>query len=915
VRSCAWPRRWGLADHSDRVLSRLAAAVADGEAVDWDSAESALPENRRPVARALRAIAESSSASVPDSAASRAFSEVRAAAWLWAILGLGAAHVLLGLAGTVSGHRDPGLRVGFWGPATMAMYGGTAVWLAVAGFRDRRALSLAGVFFTIASAFAYAPAGGLGTSPGSWWAARPWWNAVLVEAFLPLCLWDFVRAFPRVLHLDRTERVIRTAIGVTAALGVSFFLVDLTRALGGLRPRFDSETSAYWGAIVALAVPALPVCLLRARAAAPSERGRVGRFALGLALGLGPVLLEILAEALIPPFRRLMDAPFARVVGAAILFPPLLSIPLFTAHAVLSDRLLDVRPLLGRAARYLLARTTLALVTVMPLVGLVLFLYERRAEPLAELVSGPEGLLLLSTAAVGLALLTFRDRLNRRLARAFSRSRADWPRLRLRVAQAIREGRTTREAAEALVAELARGLQVDTAALLVGAQDRRWFVSLAGQARPLRGDSALTAMTVAEPSPLSTDPGDPRSVFPLLPDEDRRWVLDTQTALLAPLAGSDGRSEGLLALSVKRDEAPFTEDDRGEITSLCQAFALSLENQGLHEALQVSPARLQEQELPATECPGCRRVHPTEQESCPCGTSLVAAPLPRIVLGKLELQERLGAGGMGLVYRAFDRELERSVALKTLPRVSEAATRRLRHEARSMAAVSHPGVAVIYGVERWQGLPFLIVEYLPGGTLARRLGSPWPVEDALRLGVDLADALDAIHRRGLLHRDVKPSNIGFDGEAHPKLLDFGLARLVEPPSRTSGGDWPVVDWPRAHHEESGSASTRGLAGTLLYLCPEVLAGEPPGPLQDLWGLTLVLFEMIAGVHPFRADGPKLTRERVRRARLDDLRHWTPGCPEPVALLFRRALDRDARKRPDSAIALRSELRGLLDRLP
>jgi hypothetical protein len=440
-------------------------------------------------------------------------------------------------------------------------------------------------------------------------------------------------------------------------------------------------------------------------------------------------------------------------------------------------------------------------------------------------------------------------------------------------------------------------------------------VSLAGQARPLRGDSALTALTGVEVSPLSTDPGDPRSVFTLLPGEDQRWVLDTQTALLVPLAGSDGRNVGLLALSVKRDQAPFADSERWEIAGLCQAFALSLENRGLHDALQLSSPKVQEQELPATECPACRRVHPTEQERCGCGTPLVAAPLPRILLGRLELQERLGAGGMGVVYRAFDRELERSVALKTLPRVSEAATRRLRQEARSMAAVSHPGVAVIYGVESWQGLPFLVVEHLGGGTLARRLGSRWPVEETLRLGVDLGDALDAIHRRGLLHRDVKPSNIGFDAEGHPKLLDFGLARLVQHPPGTPVGGWPVVDWAQVRHGESLSASTRGLAGTPLYLSPEVLAGEVPGPLQDLWGLTLVLFEMIAGVHPFRAHGQEQTLERVRRARLDDLRHWAPDCPEPLALLFARALHRDARKRPGSAPALQSELRELLDRLP
>jgi hypothetical protein len=894
------------------VLTRIAGAVADGDAVDWDGAARVLPESHRGIALALRTIAESSSGS--SGAASVAGTTARHARrttwWPWLILGLGTFHVAVGLAGCLLGHWHAGLAPRTWGLAAIVVFGGAALWLGWAGSRDPRALWLAGVFITVASAFAYVPAGGFLASLGPRGMARPWWSAMLVEVFLPLCLWCFVREFPRVLHLERTERVVRAAIGATAAVGVALFLLDLARVLGGVHLGPDPDSLAYWGVIVGLAVPALPVSFLRARSAAPSEGRRVRRFALGLALGLGPFLLEVLAEALVPPFSRLMDSPSASTLGSLILFPPLLSIPFVTAHAVVADRLLDVRPLLGRAARYLLARTTLSLLMAMPLVGLAVYLYERRTRPLADLVSGPEGLLLLSTAGAGFLLLASRERLTRRLDVMFDRSQADWSRLRLCAGQMIRQGHTTREAAGNLLAELARELQVDAVALLVAARDRRWFVPLAGQARPLRGDSALHVLAAADPSPLSTDPGDPRSVFTLLPAEDQRWVLDTQTALLVPLAGSGGESTGLLALSAKRTEALFTEDERWELSGLGEAVALALENRGLHEALQPGSPRAEEQELPATECLRCRRVHPTEQERCPCGTPLVVAPLPRVLLGKLELRERLGEGGMGLVYRAFDRELERSVAVKTLPRVSEEATQRLRQEARSMAAVSHPAVAIIYGVESWQGLPFLVVEHLAGGTLARRLGSPWAVEDALRLGVDLAGALDAIHRRGLLHRDVKPSNIGFDGEAHPKLLDFGLARLVQPSGEASDGKRPILERPWTLGE-SASTRSRGLAGTPLYLSPEAVAGEAPGPLQDLWGLTLVLFELIAGVHPFRANGLQETLDRVRHGHLDDLRHWAPACPERVALLFARALHRDPRKRPASATVLQSELRELL----
>jgi hypothetical protein len=903
------------------VLTRIAEAVADGEAVDWDSAERVLSEGRRGTARALRTIAESGSESSRGTRGSEPAPYARRTSpWLWPILGLGAGHVALGFAGFLLGRRDAGLSLGTWALVAMAVFGSAALWLAWAGSRDSRALWLAGVFITVASGFAYGPAGGLEASLDPRFTAHPWWNAALVEVFWPLCLWCFVRVFPRVLHLERTERLIHGAVVVTAGVGVVLFLQNLTVAFGGgaTEPprwwnaaRLGHESLAYWGVIVGLAAPALPVAFLRARSAAPLERRRVRRFALGLALGVGPWILEILAEALIPPFRRLMDAPSAVAIGSLILFPPLLSIPLVTARAVVAERLLDVRPILGRAARYLLARTTLSLLMTMPLVGLAAYLYERRAQPLADLVSGPEGLLLLSTAAAGFLLLASRERLTRRLDAMFDRSQADWPRLRLRAGQLVRHGHSTREAAESLLVELARELQIDAAALLVAARDRRWFVPLAGQARPLRGDSALHALTMADPSPLSTDPGDPESVFTLLPGEDQRWVLDTRTALLVPLAGSHDEGAGLLALSVKRNEGAFTEDERWEISGLGQAVALALENRGLHEALQGGPQPAEEQDLPATECPRCRRVHATEQERCTCGTALVVAALPRVLLGKLELRERLGEGGMGLVYRAFDRELERSVAVKTLPRVSEEATQRLRQEARSMAAVSHPAVAVIYGVESWQGLPFLVVEHLAGGTLARRLGSPWPFEEALRLGVDLADALDAIHRRGLLHRDVKPSNIGFDGEAHPKLLDFGLARLVRPSGEPAEAGAPLVAQRWAHLGESACTRSRGLAGTPLYLSPEAIAGEAPGPPQDLWGLNLVLFELVAGVHPFRARGLEQTLDRVRHGRLDDLRRWAPGCPEPVALLFARALHRDPGKRPASASILQAELRALL----
>ena len=868
--------------------------------------------------RALRTLADSGADTTltGDVSRERTAPFLNAPPWLWLILGLGALQLAFGIAGFLGGVTGFGaLPPKIWERAAMLAFGGSALWLVRGGMRDRRALWLAGVYMTVASAFAGPPARAFAVTLFPSWTLQPFWQLAQVEVFLPFCLWSFVRSFPRVFHLERGERLIRVAIALTAAFGAALWLLNALVAVGLVEPNLRlagasgdvtrSRAFAYWGVLSALAAPALLVSLLRSRYAPPSEQRRVVRFALGLALGLGPMVLEILAEALVPPFRRLMDVPGATALGGLMLFPPLLCVPILTAHAVVAHRLLAVGPLFTRAGHYLLARTTLAFFTIAPLVALAFYMYERRDQPLTTLLAGTEGLLLMGTGGLGLVLLAFRSSLTRRLDHLFERSQADWQRLRLRAGQAIRKGGTTREAADTLLSELARELSVESASLLVPSRERKVFVALSGKLRPLPYDSALPSLSAAEPTPLFTDPAVPESVFSLLPAEDQRWITDTHTALLISLAGASGATAGLLALSAKRNNAPFSEEDRWEITDLAQAVGLALENKRLVDGGRTPTENPDDDAQPANECLRCRLVHPATRDQCSCGSVVVVAPLPRVLLGKLELQERLGQGGMGIVYRAQDRVLERSVAVKTLPKVSQGATDRLVKEAKSMAAITHPAVAVIHAVESWHGLPYLVVEHLAGGTLSRRMRSAWPVDQALHLGIKLADALDTIHRKGLLHRDVKPSNIGFDGEGHPKLLDFGLARFIEPRAviPTDAGDqWLPSDNPNR---------TWGPAGTPIYLSPEVLAGDPPGPAQDLWGLTLVLFELIAGVHPFRGEDLQHTLGNVRLVRLDDLRKWAPSCPERVALFFARALHIDPKLRPASAAALQAELGALL----
>src|SRR5262249_13348023 len=230
-------------------------------------------------------------------------------------------------------------------------------------------------------------------------------------------------------------------------------------------------------------------------------------------------------------------------------------------------------------------------------------------------------------------------------------------------------------------------------------------------------------------------------------------------------------------------------------------------------------------------CTRCARVDAwrVDPDRCPCGGDWERAALPKIVRGHLRLDKRLGGGGMGVVYQATDLTLDRSVAVKTLPEFPAAAAERLLQEARSMAALSHPHIAVLSGAELWRGTPILVVELLEGGTMGSWLREHRPSAwDALGIIVRLAETLDYMHTQGRCHGDIKPSNVGFTATGVAKFLDFGLSRSL-------------------HAEEEPA---RQVGGTLAYLSPEVLNGTAPGPAADVWALSVVLFEAVAGYHPF-----------------------------------------------------------------
>lgn len=237
-----------------------------------------------------------------------------------------------------------------------------------------------------------------------------------------------------------------------------------------------------------------------------------------------------------------------------------------------------------------------------------------------------------------------------------------------------------------------------------------------------------------------------------------------------------------------------------------QAAGLAFDNTMRQAEGLAAPAQAEPWDV---ECVRCGTITRGATPACACGGAVQPSLLPAVLHGKFAVERRIGAGGMGVVYRGRDLTLDRTVALKTLPDLHAGAVHRMRDEARAMASVMHPHLALIFGAELWHHTPVLVIELLDGGTLMDRLrrDGPVPIEESIALARSLAEGLDALHGAGLLHGDIKPSNIGFTRSGVPKLLDFGLARLI------GGSPSPVPG-----SLSDGSVST--LAGTLIYLPPE-----------------------------------------------------------------------------------------------
>jgi hypothetical protein len=717
------------------------------------------------------------------------------------------------------------------------------------------------------------------------------WLPLASTLVLPALLLSFFLSFPqRTLRSPAAWAAIWTPAVLTAAARLGFISGFIYQPASRLPADWFGWRWAGWiGYLGAAAI----VAIVKYRRADPIERRRLGVLLLGGGIGAaagGPIALA---------YWRGSETTLFASPALSLATLGLLAVPLSFAYATLRHRVFDVSFIVRQGLQYALARRLLLSVVPILLAVMAADAYWNRDRSIGEQFGARApvyaGLLVLALVAT-----RQRRRWLDALDRRFFRERYDARTLLHSVVEEVRRSGSLGLAAPLVVEQIERALHPHFVTVLARASDVAAYKALA-TAPPSAGlaelpaDAKLCALAHVLGRPLDLSTAGATWIADRLPPEEAALVDRVGLELLVPVDTGSGRPDAVLALGARRSEEPYASEDQQLLWTIAESLAV-LDRRVRNGASGDSAFQ---------ECPSCGTCYDSGTSTCTGDAApLAVVALPRILSRRYRLEQRLGRGGMGVVYGASDLSLDRGVAVKVLREElvgDRESAERFEREARIAASFSHPNVVTVFdfGVIG-DSRAFLVMERLEGTTLRDEI-SRGPLEHARVLAImrGVCGAVDAAHRRQLIHRDLKPENVFLarsDGGESPKVLDFGIAKAL------SGS------YSHADHQ-----TTMGVVlGTRQYMAPEQLRGESPEPSWDVWALALVVHEMLTGYHPFASLAIGLTGGGIPTAQPMALRDSGP-VPVTWQESFARWLSIESAGRPATAGALFAELEQMLSR--
>jgi len=608
----------------------------------------------------------------------------------------------------------------------------------------------------------------------------------------------------------------------------------------------------------------------------------------------------------------------AMLTGAAVPMYPwgvtaflqlLVLLPAFgLTYAVGVARVLGPRMVLRRSIQYALASRTLTIVPIAAGAALGAALWHQSLRQL--LTSGSIVYLLLFAGT--LAAFQYRDRARQWLDQRFFREEYDARKILVSLASRVRFETDPTDLAALVIEQIDRALHPEvTAMLATGIEEGRLSPVTPGTSdvTPLALDGGLVTMLRWSDEPLEIFLDDPRSPARRLPPAEIAWLEKTGAALMVPVIGQDRQLVAAFVLGARRSEEAYTAEDRELLGSIAAQVGLGLDVARLRRLTRddsdVATVKATAVAQPVMmECPRCGRCEEAAVTACPSdGSALAPGPTPRVIDNKYRIEQLLGRGGMGAVYRARDMRLDRLVALKVVrPELLEDsdARRRFKREAQIVARLQHPGIVAVFDFGTLAGGgAYLVMELVRGEDLRRVLHREGRLDPtrAGRILSAVCGAIEAAHAEGVLHRDLKPENILLPGgDVEAKVLDFGVAKIVGERQGEALAD----------PESQGTLTMAGtIVGTPAYMAPEQLRADAPDSRTDVFALGVIAYEMLSGDLPFsRGSLADVILAQARGAAPLSARH---PVPPGLDLAVQRALNMNPAERPATPQAFAADV--------